>query len=80
VRNQALPGLAHRLSPSYPGLGLNRVGFGHVYAVTDPPEYRDYRFSSLDNLGSASDAALLRRVFVAFQTARDPRSLMSLLN
>jgi hypothetical protein len=53
--NQALRGLAHRASPSYLAIALNRVGFEYVYAATDPPDHRDYRFSWLDNLDTARD-------------------------
>jgi SAM-dependent methyltransferase len=75
--NQALRGLAHRPSPSY--LALNRVGFDHVYAATDPPNHPDYRFSWLDNLDTARDGALLRVVFVASRSPRAESSLTSLL-
>jgi hypothetical protein len=39
--NQALRGLAHRPSPSYLAIALNRVGFDHVYAASDPPDHPD---------------------------------------
>jgi hypothetical protein len=39
---------------------LNRVGFDHVNAKTDPPDHPDYRFSWLDNMDIARDGALLR--------------------
>jgi SAM-dependent methyltransferase len=78
--NQALRGLAHRPSPSYLALALNRVGFDHVYAATHPPDHHDYRFSWLDNLDTARDGALLRGVFIASRTPREQRSLTSLLS
>jgi SAM-dependent methyltransferase len=77
--NQALRGLAHRPSPSYLALALNRVGFDHVYAATDPPDHPDYRFSWLDNLDTARDGALLRGVFVASRRPLQNRGLTSLL-
>jgi SAM-dependent methyltransferase len=77
--NQALRGLAHRPSPSYLALALNRVGFEHVYAATQPPEYPDYSFSWLDNLDTARDGALLRGVFVASRSPLRQGGLMSLL-
>lgn len=77
--NQALRGLAHRPSPSYLALALNRVGFDHVYAATDPPNHPDYRFSCLDNLDTVRDGALLRAVFVASRTPRAESGLTSLL-
>jgi SAM-dependent methyltransferase len=77
--NQALRGLAHRPSPSYLALALNRVGFDHVYAATHPPDHPDYRFSWLDNLDTARDGALLRGVFVASRTPREQPGLASLL-
>jgi SAM-dependent methyltransferase len=77
--NQALRGLAHRPSPSYLAVALNRVGFDHVYAATDPPNHPDYRFSWLDNLDTGRDGALLRGVFVASRTPRAQSGLTSLL-
>jgi SAM-dependent methyltransferase len=78
--NQALRGLAHRPSPSYLALALNRVGFDHVYAATEPPDHPDYRFSWLDNMDTGRDGALLRGVFVASRTRREQRGLTSLLS
>ena len=78
--NQALRGLAHRPSPSYLAIALNRVGFEYVYAATDPPDHPDYHFSWLDNLDTARDGALLRGVFVASRTPLQRRGLASLLS
>jgi SAM-dependent methyltransferase len=78
--NQALRGLAHRPSPSYLALALNRVGFDHVYAATDPPDHPDYRFSRLGNMDTARDGALLRGVFIASRTPLEQPGLTSLLN
>jgi SAM-dependent methyltransferase len=77
--NQALRGLAHRPSPAYLALALNRIGFEYVYAATDPPDHPDYRFPWLDNLDTARDGALLRGVFLASRTRREHRGLTSLL-
>jgi SAM-dependent methyltransferase len=77
--NQALRGLAHRPSPSYLALALNRVGFDHVYAATEPPDHPDYRFAWLDNMDTARDDALLRGVFVASRAPREQPGLTSLL-
>jgi SAM-dependent methyltransferase len=78
--NQALRGLAHRPSPSYLALALNRVGFDNVYAATDPPDHPDYRFSWLDNLDTARDGALLRGIFVASRNPLQRPGLASLLS
>jgi SAM-dependent methyltransferase len=78
--NQALRGLAHRPSPSYLALALNRVGFDNVYAATDPPDHPDYCFSWIDNMDTARDGALLRGVFIASRTPRQQRGLTSLLS
>jgi SAM-dependent methyltransferase len=78
--NQALRGLAHRPSPSYLAIALNRVGFDHVYAAADPPDHPDYRFSWLDNMDTARDGALLRGVFVASRTPLPQGGLTSLLS
>jgi SAM-dependent methyltransferase len=77
--NQALQGLAHRPSPSYLAMALNRIGFDHVYAASDPPDHPDYRFSWLDNMDTARDGALLRGVFVASRTGLQRPGLRSLL-
>jgi hypothetical protein len=72
--------LAHRPSPSYLALALNRVGFDNVYAATDPPDHPDYCFSWIDNMDTARDGALLRGVFIASRTPRQQRGLTSLLS
>jgi SAM-dependent methyltransferase len=77
--NQALRGLAHRPSPSYLAIALNRIGFDYVYAAADPPNHPDYRFSWLDNLDTARDGALLRGVFIASRSALPPHGLSPLL-
>lgn len=77
--NQALRGLAHRPSPTYLATALNRVGFDHVYAATDPPDHPDYRFSSLDNMDTTRNGALLRGVFVASRNPLQQPGLTSLL-
>jgi hypothetical protein len=76
--NQALRGLAHRPSPSYLALELNRIGFEHVYASTDPPNHPDNRFSWLDNLDTARDGALPRSVFAASSAPLERPGLTSL--
>jgi len=78
--NQALNGLAHRPSPSYLALALNRIGFNHVYIASLPPDHEDYQFTWLDNLDTARDGALLRAVFVASRRRLRKRTLMSLLD
>ena len=76
---QALRGLAHRPSPSYLALALNRIGFENVYATTNPPEHPDFQFSWLDDLSTTRDGALLRGVFVASRTPVERTALTSLL-
>jgi SAM-dependent methyltransferase len=78
--NQALRGVAHRPSPSYLALALNRIGFDHVYNATDPPDHPDYRFSWLDNMDTARSGALLRGVFVASRKPLRRPSLSLLLD
>jgi SAM-dependent methyltransferase len=78
--NQALRGLAHRPSPSYLALALNRVGFNYVYLATDPPDHPDYRFAWADNLDTSRDGALLRGVFVAARASVQQPGLTSLLS
>src|SRR5262249_385735 len=76
--NQALSGLAHRPTPSYIALALNRIGFDHVYIASHPPDHEDYQFTWLDNLDTARDGALLRAVFVASRRPLSQPSLVSL--
>jgi SAM-dependent methyltransferase len=78
--NQALRGLAHRPSPSYLAIALNRVGFDYVYAASDQPDHPDYRFSWLDNMDTARHGALLRGVFVASRSSLPQSGLTSLLS
>jgi SAM-dependent methyltransferase len=77
--NQALLGLAHRPSPSYLAMALNRIGFDYVYAATDPPDHPDFRFRWLNDLATSRNGALLRGVFVASRRRLDRRGLMSLV-
>lgn len=77
--NQALRGLAHRPSPSYLAIALNRAGFDHVYAATDPPDHPDYRFTRLENMHTARGGNLLRGVFVASRSPLRRPGLTSLL-
>jgi hypothetical protein len=78
--NQALRGLAHRPSPSYLAVALNRIGFDYVYSPVRPPEHEDYRFTWLGNLDTARDGALLRAVFVASRRKLRKHTLVSLLD
>ena len=77
--NQALRGIAHRPSPSYLALALNRIGFDHVYAASEPPDHPDYRFARVGDLATSRDGALLRGVFVASRTALHSPALTALL-
>jgi len=63
--NQALRGLAHRPSPAWVALALNRIGFAHVYAVREPPNHPDYRYKPQNDLSTERDGHLLRAIYVA---------------
>jgi 2-polyprenyl-3-methyl-5-hydroxy-6-metoxy-1,4-benzoquinol methylase len=63
--NQALRGLAHRPSPSYLALALNRIGFEYVCRAREAPSHPDYEVEELGDLAVARDGHLLRGVFVA---------------
>ena len=78
--SQALRGVAHRPSPSYLALALNRVGFEYVYGATTPPAHRDYEFGRMDDLSWFRDGRPLRAVFVASRKPIDSPSLTSLLD
>jgi SAM-dependent methyltransferase len=77
--NQALRGVAHRPSPAYLALALNRIGFHNVYAATEPPAHPDYRFAWLGNLDTTRDGALLRGIFVASRSPLAQDKLAPLL-
>lgn len=76
--NQALRGLAHRPSPAYLALALNRIGFEHVYVPREPPDHPDYRFTQAGDLRTSRDGALLRGVFVASRAVLATPTLTSL--
>jgi 2-polyprenyl-3-methyl-5-hydroxy-6-metoxy-1,4-benzoquinol methylase len=77
--NQALAGMAHRPSPSWLALALNRSGFEHVYAAAEPPDHPDYMFDVQDDLATMRDGTLLRGVFVASRVALGGDRLLPLL-
>jgi hypothetical protein len=78
INQAALRGLAHRPSPSYLAMVLNRVGV-HDVCAADPPDHADCRFSWLDNLDTSRSGALLRAVFVASRSPREHTARESLL-
>lgn len=63
--SQALYGIAHRPSPRWIALTLDRIGFANVYAARTPPRHEDFEFDWLDDLDTTRDGHLLRMVFVA---------------
>jgi hypothetical protein len=67
--SQALRGMAHRPSSSYLALALNRIGFEHIYAATERPEYPDYIWTPSGDGAFSRDGHLLRGVFVASHNA-----------
>lgn len=78
--NQALRGIAHRPSPSYLALALNRIGFDHVYGAVTPPEHPEYTFERIDDSRWMRDGRPLRAVFVASRKPLDTPRLMPLLS
>jgi SAM-dependent methyltransferase len=77
--SQALRGIAHRPSPSYLAMALNRLGFAHVYAASEPPEHADYRFTFQGDSATARDGHLLRGVYVASRKPIHSRKLIALI-
>ena len=63
--NQALHGIAHRPSPAWVGMALNRVGFRHVWIAREPPDHPDYLFEWRNDATTSRDGHLLRAIFVA---------------
>ena len=78
--NQALRGLAHRPSPSYVTMVLNRIGFRHVYGARRRPLHPDFEFEWRDSGETARDGHLLRATFVASRRALDSPHLVALLS
>jgi SAM-dependent methyltransferase len=78
--NQSLGGFAHRPSPSYLAIALNRIGFDYVYSPTRPPKHEDYQFTWRDNLETARDGVMLRGIFVASRRQLGNPTLVALLN
>lgn len=77
--DQSLHWFAHRPSPSYLAIALNRIGFDYVYAPTSPPQHEDYQFTWHNNLDTTRDGAMLRCVFFASRRQLDQPSLTPLL-
>jgi SAM-dependent methyltransferase len=77
--NQALRGIAHRPSPAWVGMALNRIGFDHVLIAREPPHHPDYRFEAEDDAATARDGHLLRAIFVASRSRLDNDRLVSLV-
>jgi SAM-dependent methyltransferase len=78
--NQALRGVAHRPSPSYLALALNRIGFDDVYAVTRPPAHPEYEFERVGDSSITREGRPLRAVFVASRSPLDTPHLRPLLS
>jgi len=77
--NQALRGIAHRPSPAWVAMVLDRIGMHNVYLAAEPPAHPDYRFDRLHGLETARDGHLLRAVFVASWNALDNDRLVPLV-
>jgi SAM-dependent methyltransferase len=78
--NQALAGIGCRPTPAFVAMGLNRVGFRHVYGLTDPPDYEDFRFEWIGDGAYQRDGHPLRCMFVAsHRDLQNPR-LISLID
>lgn len=76
---QALRGIAHRPSPAYVALALNRIGFDHVYTPLEAPEHPDYRFDAKGDFAFSRDGYLLRQIFVASRQRLDDGRFAPLL-
>jgi hypothetical protein len=63
--NQVLRGIAHRPSPAWLAMTLDRIGLHYAYAAVKPPAHPDFRFDWRDELATARDGNLSRGVFVA---------------
>lgn len=79
VANQALAQLAHRPSPSYIAMALDRVGFRHVYSTRTRPDHPDFRFDWHDDLSIARGPDNLRSIFVASRNELANAALVPLL-
>jgi hypothetical protein len=77
--SQALSGLGCRPSPSFVVLGLNRVGFKHIYGPERKPEHPEFKFDWQNNLDAWRDGPM-RAIFIASKTLLQNRNLFSLLH
>jgi SAM-dependent methyltransferase len=77
--NQALRGIAHRPSPAWVGMVLNRIGFDQALIAREPPQHPDYRFEAKDDAATARDGHLLRAIFVASRNRLDNDRLVSIV-
>jgi hypothetical protein len=78
--NQALGGLAHRPSPAWMALALNRIGFQHIYMPTVAPAHPDFQFEWRGDAEFDRDKALLRATFVASRQPFAQPTLVPLVN
>lgn len=78
-KNQALRGIAHRPSPAWVAMALDRIGMHNVYVAAEPPEHPDYRFEWRSTLETARGGHLLRSVFVASRTPLENDRLVPLV-
>jgi SAM-dependent methyltransferase len=78
--NQALRGIAHRPSPAWVGMVLNRIGFEFVWTARESPEHPDYRFESRGDAATARDGHLLRAIFIASRTRLNNDRLLPVID
>lgn len=77
--NQALRGIAHRPSPAWVAMVLNRIGFPYVWIARERPEHEDYRFDWQNDAETSRDGHLLRAIFVASRNALDNDRLVPIV-
>lgn len=78
--NQALRGIAHRPSPAWIALALDRIGLHNVYIARHPPDHEDYQFKWQNDGETARGGHLLRAIFVASRTPLSSEQLIPLVS
>lgn len=68
---------AHRPSPAWLAIALDRIGMRQVYVAAERPAHRDYRLEWRSTLDTARDGHLLRSVLVGSRTALQNERLIS---
>lgn len=79
-KNQALRGIAHRPSPGYIAMLLNRIGYAYVQTPKEQPLHSEFNFKWKNNAEYKNHAGLLRQVIVASSYPLNPNLFYNLFD